>query len=248
MFGAIATTGIWSWLGFTINMCEWDWMHAADLGATPVTLGNVYEELFLFLGGTRKHPLEACGKLLDMIKIASKELDMKQPPIYHLEYTQIRASPDSAPKLKVKAAEARHMVPVTHFILKRFFPLASDHEFLRFRCIDALHKCYIELHKWGPNSSATLGHEGKYFCMLYNQLNLDALRRSPRGLLWRMYPKFHIFIHLCESGYDPKTTWNYSDESAIGQGALVAESCHPATLSVEFIEKHRVLEFGTPIS
>ena len=37
MFGAIATTGIWSWLGFTINMCEWDWMHAADLGATPVT-------------------------------------------------------------------------------------------------------------------------------------------------------------------------------------------------------------------
>ena len=87
MFGAIATTGIWSWPGFTINMCEWDWMHAADLGATPVTLGNVYEELFLFLGGTRKHPLEACGKLLDMIKIASKELNMNQPPIYHLEYT-----------------------------------------------------------------------------------------------------------------------------------------------------------------
>ena len=120
MFGAIATTGIWSWPGFTINMCEWDWMHATDLGATPVTLGNVYEELFLFFGGTRKHLLEACGKLIDMIKIASKELDMNQPPIYHLEYTQIRASPDSAPKLKVKAAEARHMVPVTHFILKRF--------------------------------------------------------------------------------------------------------------------------------
>ena len=62
---------------------------------------------------------------------------------------------------------------------------------------------------------------------------LAAARGRPQ-VLYRFYPKHHLFLHVVEeqpaqSG-NPALNWCYGDESAIGDAIKVAESAHAATL------------------
>ena len=57
---------------------------------------------------------------MTMIRTASRQVAVDlQPPINHLTLTMIK-QPKKGPKFKLKAAEARHMLPVTESILKHF--------------------------------------------------------------------------------------------------------------------------------
>ena len=72
---------------------------------------------------------------------------------------------------------------------------------------------------------------------------LAAARGRPQ-VLYRFYPKHHLFLHVVEeqpaqSG-NPALSWCYGDESAIGDAIKVAESAHPATLHRLVMVKQRV--------
>ena len=108
----------------------------------------------------------------------------------------------------------------------------------------ALASCYSVIDEWADGAADALASSGRRFLLLYNVLSVQALADDPRGILWRMTPKFHGFIHLCEAGSNPRSTWNYSEESEIGDCARIAEGCHPAKLPARVIEKHRLLGYS----
>ena len=236
-------TGVWSWPGFSIDIVEVDWMHAADLRVTLYTLGNIVWEMIVELGGSYTSPTAALGKILTMIALIAKDLEV-EPPLFDLTIGMVTAGASEAPKLKVKAGEARHLVPIVKDIVLKFFDTTSAHGRMRMDCVNALHLCYQEVNDWADESSTTLGRFGRQFCLMYSQLHLEAVRANPWSFKWRLYPKFHLFIHICEAGYNPRETWNYWDESTIGDCAKVCEGCHPAYLAVSPILKHRMIEYG----
>ena len=94
-----------------------DWMHLADLGILQPCLGNVFSELWRGLGGTRSKPSLACDKLLNLLKVAAKDLGTVVP-VADLTLGMFHVAEKKRPKLKTKAAEGRYMLPIVHRLLQ----------------------------------------------------------------------------------------------------------------------------------
>ena len=191
-------------------------------------------------------PNVAIGDLIMLIKWASRDLGYDSPPISSLTLPMIKAD-GKPPKLKTKAAEGRYLLPVVVAILEKWFPARDDHEGNRLLCLTALRDMYTELKAWGPGSGPRVASLGRRHVLLYEALSRDALSKLREGatqLFWRLYPKHHLFIHCVEdqvmiSG-NIGESWNYRDESAIGDAAKVAGRLHPRTLHRTLITKMRV--------
>ena len=91
-------------------------MHCGDLGVLVVVLGNMFWEIIVHLGGKWDDMLKQTGQILAMIDAAAKELH-KEPPLWNLTRGMIRYSATAPPRLRVKAAEARKLLPVALHIL-----------------------------------------------------------------------------------------------------------------------------------
>ena len=246
-FAGKTVSPIFGWPGFTYDMFDADWMHTVDLGATLVVLGNMFLDFFYSLGGHHDRPVEraeALGKILNMVKCASHCLGV-DVPIWDLSMGMISSQASDFPVLKLKAGEARHMVPVCSFMAHNFFPVSSDYEKLRLQMFEQLHHCYKQLDAFDPDQ---MGFHARCFNLLYNQLNRDALANNPRSVRWRIYPKFHLMIHICESSENPSNTWNYMDESAIGEAAFAAERCKTDQMHRSLVQNYRIHEFGPSAS
>ena len=230
---------IFGWPGFVYDMLDADWMHTVDLGVTLIVLGNCFLDYFQDLGGTHADPTDALAKLLNLVKCAAKCLKMKDP-IWDLTMGMIQSSSGTWPVLKLKAGEARYMVPVNLYIATHFFPTQSRYQRTRLDMLRRLQKCYDLLQDFDAEA---MGAAARSFNMIYNQLNRMALSENPMSVRWRLYPKFHLMIHICESGENPRESWNYMDESAIGDSASLAESCQPASMHKTLIGNYRVLHF-----
>ena len=63
-------------------------------------------------------------------------------------------------------------------------------------------------------------------------------------VLWKYYPKHHLFVHLVEVGVansgNPREIWCYPDESAIGDAVENAESNHARFVVRNVTEKYRL--------
>jgi len=94
MTGALSNDGYISGLfnlpGFKLDFVSADLMHTSDLGCIQYILGNIYWELFVFVGGTRQNPDTALSELLFLIRQCSKELSLRQVPIINLTLGMIR--------------------------------------------------------------------------------------------------------------------------------------------------------------
>jgi hypothetical protein len=150
------------------------------------------------------------------------------------------------PKLRLKAAEGRHMVPVTLRLLELFFPPSSDHDKLRFECLGALNLVYIQLKNWTPNSPQIVASEGRRHVMLYAELAKEwlATHTIQSWIGWKFIPKHHLSIHCFEDQIarygNPADSWSYRDESEIGDAVKLAEAgLHPRTLRKTLMEKYR---------
>ena len=188
------------------------------------------------------------AQLVLFSKVSSKQVGQEQPPVNNLTLNQIKAS-GKDPKLKVKAAEGRHLLPVVVFLLENLQPPKNAHGELRLNCARQLHLMYLELEKpWGPSVAEAVGAFGRQHCLLYSELAMEAIRNPSYGdgvwVLWRIYPKHHMFLHVVEDQIkvagSPSECWCYADESAIGQAVLVAETCHPKTIQRLIMQKHRL--------
>ena len=164
-------------------------------------------------------------------------------------------SAGKSPKLKIKAAESRYMLPVIRFILENYFPVNTDYLRLRLQCVVAVDEMYKLMRVPDAEFDGLLVAKfARQHLILYGELGkiaLETCQHQQSGwILWRWYPKHHLFSHfetqVAQSG-SPSESWCYRDESAIGDCVHVAESCHPNTLHRLVIDKHRIPVEGRAI-
>ena len=88
-------------------------------------------------------------------------------------------------------------------------------------------------------------HIGKILVSIYSQLSEEALARNVR--LWKMVPKFHMMVHLCEIYApqigNPKYYWCYEEEDMHKNIKEIALSCHPSTVAFMVSYKWVILSF-----
>ena len=86
---------------------------------------------------------------------------------------------------------------------------------------------------------------GRQLCMLYCKLSADAISAGKK--FWKMTPKVHLFLHLCEwQGPlygNPAYYWCYGDEDLVGKLIEVAETCHPRALGETALFKWLIVAF-----
>ena len=230
--------------GFVASYISADLMHVADLGLLGVVLGNVVYELFREMHGTNATRRSVCSELLRLMRVASNKLEIP-PPVNFLTFSMFKTDA-KAPKFKLKAAEARRMLQVVNFMLGHFFPAATPHSKLRFECVRLLHDLYKDLEAWQPESGPKVASLARKHLALYSELSREVLEHaSPETwTAWRIYPKFHIFVHVCELQIalqgNPRWSWCYQDESEIGAAVRCAEHAHPNTLHRALMQKYRL--------
>jgi len=221
--------------GFVVAFNRVDWMHAGCLGVLQHVHGNVVLDLFHKLGGTVKSPTSACAKIMNMFKLGASSLNM-DPPFHDLRYTMF-GRPNKSPKLKLKAAEARYLLPVLEFVLREFFPADDEYSRVRHQCVVAMCRCYDELKAWEPRlSNQRLGRYARQHLMLYASLG-RMCAPEPR---WALVPKHHLLLHCAETSFhNPALEWNYSDESEIGRATKIAKNLNVEHMSVGSMTRYR---------
>ena len=238
---------LWDTCGLKLEHVSLDLMHVGDLGILLVLFGNVFFELFQACGGLVTKPEAMMSDLLALIKSASKAIGQDRPPINAFKFSMLKDKA-KAPVLKLKAAESRHMLPVLLYILENYFIQDTAHKIARYTCVKKIALFYEEMRK--PDTffdgvrAAKLARE---HLILYADLGRHAresLDHQRTGfLMWRWIPKHHLFSHFEQQVFrlgSPAGNWCYWDESAIGECARVAESCHSKTLHRLIMRKHRI--------
>ena len=201
----------WGIPGACLSTLRPDWMHIVDLGLLQSIQGCIFWELYVELGGnyTRRSP---CALLLNMIKQQSRAQGV-EPPINDLTVHMLRPELSKKPKMRLKAAEGRYLLPVLLGILLNCFEAVTPHQILRIQCVRALCDCYHLFTQWDSSSGRTLGQLARRHIILYKELHASATDK----LLYVVAPKHHLFIHLSENAKaNPITSWCYSEESLIG--------------------------------
>ena len=84
------------------------------------------------------------------------------------------------------------------------------------------------------------------FMGAYGCLASEALEQRRRG--WKMTPKFHLFMHVCQPASlalgNPRFAWTYMDEDNQQNMAKIAKSCHINNLASVCVHKWSVLTFA----
>ena len=136
------------------------------------------------------------------------------------------------PKLKCKGAPVRAM---DKFALE----LAETHLDERQVMICKLMVRFNEIIDVEPmflsaDAKVEIAQLGLCFGNLYTTLASNANARRLKQ--WKVTPKLHIFLHMCEwqavEDGNPRHNWTYSDEDFVGKCILIAENCHPSTVCV----------------
>ena len=235
---------IFSWPGFQIDYLSIDLMHCGDLGVVLYLLGSVLWERFRLMNGKITKPQETFVEILRFIKIAAKNLDQLRPPINNLVIGMLTNSQRKPrPRISLKAAEARHTLACVNWLLQNLWAPTTPYEQLVADCVRALTEFYSNIYIWDAGDMAGKADCikcGRRFLQLYSEL----VAANKDNLLYKWFPKFHLFQHLIESQIpilgNPKDAWCYFDESNIGIAAKLAASCHPTTLHRLVLTKARL--------
>ena len=140
------------------------------------------------------------------------------------------------PKMKLKAAEGRHCLPVLRFMM-RFFDTQSAHATLRYQCVNALCLVCAQMDRWqdGGGVPFCIARWGRKHIMLYAELSSN----SDCSNSWHMYPKHHVVVHVVECcRVNPKLEWNYKDESEIGDVAHMACIANYSWICLKLLERY----------
>ena len=201
--------------GYTLDMVCIGVMHCVDLGVTQEVLGNIFSE-FMDKGGlpgsTQKIRCEALWKKLqNWYKVYNPTSQIQT-----LNVKKFKKGDGSAPSLKGKAAESRHLTPfAVHLAQELHLKYDTEHTLHVLQCATALMDFYKVLSDWQCGDVAGLC---QVVCSEYSWLNQEAWLHSKNA--WRIKPKFHMFQEMCqfqsfELG-NPRGFWEYKDEDFVG--------------------------------
>ena len=93
-----------------------------------------------------------------------------------------------------------------------------------------------EIDAWTADSPDRLSSMCRQFMEIYYHLRETAASE----VFFKWYSKFHLMIHICESGVCPKSIRNYMGESEIGKAARLTETCNVSHLGSSLVETHRL--------
>ena len=229
--------------GFLIDYVSIDLMHVFDLGCLLIVLGNATFEVFTRLGGLVTRPEECLHEVVRLIHMGSKHLHQRRPPVNNLTMGMVRGKSGN-PKLKVKAAEARHYLPCLVFVLENALKPRTLHETMVLDCLRCAANMYTELYAWTAASGPVVSRCARQFVMLFGELSREAAEGPDLGYVaWKFVPKFHLLVHCTEDQLEdsgnPTRHWCYMDEHEIGICVGIAESMHPSHHHRSVIEKYR---------
>ena len=131
----------------------------------------------------------------------------------------IRKNASSAPKLKVKGAETRKLIPVLVVLCYKHLDMTKAVEQAAANCLSSLLECYKAL-DLRPYDAKVLQHCARRFALLYTSLT----EHFADEISWRVKPKFHLLMHLAEATTCPKEVWCYRDEDFGGSAAAMVRA------------------------
>ena len=220
-----------------------DVLHTVDQGVASHLIANVLCEICdLLPGGTQAQRAEVLNKKL-------KKWYKDHPDCTRLDgeltWTTLKSSGDW-PRLRAKAACTRHMIGFATKLAAEHNS-GSDHDEKRLACCELLQRFYNILKQepefLSTSAKAALRKTGNIFVQIYVQLAEEALTQNLR--MWKMSPKFHLFIHLCELCWiNPRFAWTYADEDLMKHMKWIAKSLHPSTVSHICLHKWLVSAFA----
>ena len=192
------------------------------------------------MAGTYEDNIAALNQELDTWHKTNKA---SSPIQGRLTKDRVRTS-NNWPKLKAKAAATRHVIP---FCLE----LAQKHlDRRRIALCQQLHSLYLLMDTQGMFLDEAAKRRvpvlGRQLCSLFAALSTEAFEAG--RVAWKMTPKVHLMMHLCEwqsQTMNPRFFWVYSDEDLVGKMVEVAESCHASTTAAIALVKWLVAAFET---
>ena len=211
-------------------------LHAVDEGVASHSIGNAMWECITrrVFGG--RNIADATEKLRESMKAWYKGQRGLSSVQGKLTVARIRTQ-GGRPTLKAKAASTSHLAAWA-LGLARDHQDGSDHDRRRLGVCQSLCNVYDRLEAAPmllPDvAKHSIGRVGLQLCVLYSQLASEAAAQHVK--LWKMSPKLHLFLHLCEWQAcelgNPRFCWCYADEDLVGKMIDVAETCHPSTMAV----------------
>ena len=149
------------------------------------------------------------------------------------------------PKLGGTAACVRALIPFGRKLAELMLSVCST-PVTQAMCAAAtnLHYCYEGLSSGHAFAKELMKDHGQQFCLQYGALR-DALGGGNTNL-WKMTPKFHIFLHMVEDGSRPAMYWAYRDEAFGGTIAKLAKRRGgpktPLAMSRRVLDNFRIKE------
>ena len=229
--------------GLRLDCIMIDMLHTVDQGFASHVIGNIlWECVCMHAWGptTQEGNVE---RLMDEMKQWYKESKTGKTKIQgKLSIERLKTS-KQWPKLKAKAAATRHLARFALQLAEKHLPqlqIMLAQMLCRFyKIVDA------EAMFMSAEAKAELPGLGRRLCEVYSILSAQAVDRGVRA--YKMSPKVHLFLHVCEwqaveSG-NPRFYWVYADEDLVGQMIEVGRSCHPATVNITALIKWLLLAF-----
>eukprot|EP00959_Pyramimonas_sp_CCMP1952_P293713 6142951-Pyramimonas_sp.AAC.1 len=149
-------------------------MHACCLGILQYALGAVLLEVFLSVGGVISNASKARAALCTIMNMMRCVAADKEMPFNDLTVGMLCTSKNGIVKarLKLKAAEGRHALPIVCDMLQHCVEAQSDHARLRLQCLLALRSAYDEMERWteGGVSTRNIAAYSRRHLLLYGEL------------------------------------------------------------------------------
>ena len=205
--------------------------------------GCVLFEVFREIGGVITSPSKTVDSLCLLLNNCSKFIEQKDVPVNKLTFPMLLSKATKC-KLKVKATEARRLLPCTLHLIQNIFPPKSDRSRMRLECVSKMRRRFELMDDWSPDSGVEFVMVGRQFLALHSLMCQES-REHPSNMhaVWSEYPKHHLMDHLLDdvsSRGNPKESWSYSEESEIGLCAELAGALHPRTVKTMLLQRHRL--------
>jgi len=207
-------SSLFSCPGFPSDLVAIDWLHCCDLGVCADFLGNIFNMMIKKQPGSNKE--ERLNNFFKKIKKYYRDEGVADC-LDDLTFKMIQKKASSSPKLRAKAAEARHLVSFARQEAARCLSNGSDVERTAWQAAVHFENCYNCLKHF---STDVLQLESTRFLLLYEALEQHAVATG--SSTWRVKPKFHIWQELCNIPDNPAINWVYRDEDFGGYVAQVA--------------------------
>ena len=236
-------------LGLRLECVMIDVLHCVDQGIASHLIGNVLWYLGVDRGvfGGRNQAEKVKNMYADISEWYKRTHCVGSRVQGAITVERLRTN-GNWPKLRAKAAATRHL---SHYALSimQIHGDGSEHD------LKVLALCRLLCRFYGILDSesmfltsgvrAELPILGQQFGILYASLSAQALRDKRK--FFKMSPKLHLFVHLCEwQGIEysnPRFYWCYADEDLVGLMVEVAKTCHPKTMAMNTLFKWLHLEF-----